>query len=129
MYYPTMQALTEAERLQLLIDKLCHGNQAKFSRIADMNPSTVSHILAGRKGYGLSPNTIAKIVTAFPQVSTEFLKDGLSDPGDLDGNQKTNRLQTLLDEKSALVDELLKIVSSQQQTIQILTTKIGAPKD
>lgn len=124
-----MQALTEAERLQLLIDKLCHGNQAKFSRITDMNPSTVCHILSGRKGYGLSPNTIAKIVAAFPQVSAEFLKDGLSDPGDLDGNEKTNRLQILLDEKSALVDELLKIVSSQQQTIQILTTKIGAPKD
>lgn len=106
---------TSGERLQLVIDCVANGNQAEFASKTAIQASTLSRIRSGE--LPLSEQRIAVICAKYPQVSAQFLRDGVSYPGDLSAELVQDKLQKALAERDDLIATLRKEIELQQAII------------
>ena len=118
-------------RLQQLIEKE-NISPARFAEIVGVQRSSVSHILSGRNNPGL--DFIQKILSAFPNVNTEWLITGQGDiykqitivaPLQVQTNKQTAATGDLF---STLKDEPLAVYETASPKVPNSTDTSTAPE-
>ncbi|MFA6726921.1 MAG: hypothetical protein WCS17_01750 [Prevotella sp.] len=113
-----MKALSEAERLDYLIEALENGSAAKFAKKIGFVPNRISRIRSGE--LRLTP-LIQPILKAYPQVSYDWLRSGIGYPGDLNPDLEIKRLTLQIRERDVVIYRLSKEIDAQR----ILIAKLG----
>lgn len=120
--------MTEGERLKLLVDCLCGGSQAKFSRLTKFNRTSLNKLIKGKAkeiGLSLSEEHIAKIRKAFPCVSEDFLRTGEGYPGDITIDLTRRRYKALLANKDKKIESLQVELERANKIIEALLKQKG----
>lgn len=120
------QVMTEGERLSFLVDNLSGGNQADFSRRTSLDKTTLNRLISGKaQEFGLHLNElhISKICNTFPQVNAQFLRDGVTYPGDLTVYQVKETYERRLAEKDIEIERLRSELERYGRIIDSLMQK------
>jgi DNA-binding XRE family transcriptional regulator len=98
-------------------------NKNSFSKLADINPQTIHHIVSGRRTHP-SFEVLVKILKAFPDINCEWLLLGFGDPIKtvlVNENKPIND-----DQNNCLNNKCLeKVIDSQNSTIKFLSDLIS----
>lgn len=108
---------TEVERLELLISALEGDNQLKFATRCGVPSSTFSRV---KMGIIKLRSQVDKIVTAYPQVSRDWLMTGIGYPGDISLDIAKRYYEKALEERNETIHILSKELEIQQQLIEEL---------
>jgi len=74
--------MTTAERIEYIVQNVCHGSAKMFSTRTGIAPAAVSRLRAGTLGYGsqgIGPY-FERIMTAFPELDPLWLATGKGNP-------------------------------------------------
>lgn len=112
-----MKALTEEERIDLLIANLENGMAKKFAEKIGVAPSNITRLRSGE--YRLDKFK-DRIMAAYPQVSRTWLDTGLGYPGDLSASMIKDRLTDEIAEKDKLIGSLRRELDTQRKVIDRL---------
>lgn len=116
--WKTMEKIyTEVERLELLISALEGDNQLKFATRCGIPASTISRV---KMGIIKLRSQVDKIVTAYPQVSRDWLMTGIGYPGDISLDIAKRYYEKALEERNETIHILSKELEIQQQLIEEL---------
>ena len=106
--------MTEAERIELIVNVLEGGNGAEFGRKIGISKPQVSKMRKGTVGIRLHINSI---LTAYPCVDRDWLTTGEGHPGDLTVDivkahyeEKIRRADRVIDHLTRRIDELEKLL-------------------
>ena len=109
--------MTEAERIDFLINVLENGNAAEFGRKIGVSRPNANKMRAGAIGYRLHINSI---IAAYPAVNRAWLESGEGHPGDLSVDlvkahyeSKLRRADTIIDHLTRRIDELEKRLKTE----------------
>lgn len=111
---------TEAERLEVIINALEGGNQARFADKCNIARSTISRIKAGELSMKMQ---IDKIILAYPQVSREWLVTGVGYPGDISLDIARAYYEKVIHDRNETIHILSKEIEMQQEIIEELRSK------
>lgn len=126
---------TDNQRLKFIMNKLGFKTQASFAIALGLKSGTLSDILRGKKGVGVS-SKIKRILENTYNVNIEWLETGEGDkfkspeheeekPKQQENNNNNERIIELLErtisDKDAIIKEKQKIIEMLQQQIDILT--------
>lgn len=114
-----MKYLSVPERLQLIIDSCEGGNQTRFAHNIKVATSTVSRIMSGE--FPMTDMRINQIVAYYKDVSPQFLKDGVSYPGDISVKIVRDNLNKAIAERDALIQSLREELDFQRDLLKKLT--------
>ena len=109
------------ERLQFVMDNCARGNQVEFCQKTGLLASTVSRVRSGQ--LKLSEDRIQSICSAYPAVNPQFLRDGISYPGDISIEIVKARLEEEIKKRDNLIESLQKQLKLDQRIIARLTKK------
>ena len=104
--------MTPAERVDYIIENLCHGSAKEFCTLTTINAAAVSRLRAGTLGYGaqgIGPY-FERIATAFPDIDPNWLATGKGKP---------------LGDSRNMVSQLLKEVRSLERKVERLAKAQG----
>ncbi len=108
------QALTEAERVELLIRRLENGVAARFAEKTGIPTPKLSRLRGGE--LRLAKN-IDAILRAYPMVNREWLETGVGYPGDLTIEMVKLKYIEILNQKDKLILSLIKELDMQRRII------------
>lgn len=63
-----------SERIKIIRERFCEGSNLRFAEVMDEKPQTTSGWVSGNRGIG--KNVIDKILSKFPEVSSNWLLSG-----------------------------------------------------
>ena len=109
---------TPKERLRLIVDCCAGGNQRVFADVTHIGESQVSRML--KSDHVLTEHRISMIVGAYPAVSPQFLRDGVSYPGDISVDTVRSRMGKVIAQKDKIIDTLQKEIEMQRKVIEKL---------
>ena len=109
---------TPKERLRLVVDCCAGGSQRKFSDATGIDEGTVSRMLGSDRV--LTEHRISAIVGAYPAVSPQFMRDGISYPGDISVEAVRVRMEKVIEQKDKVIDTLQKEIEMQRKVIERL---------
>ena len=112
---------TPEERIQFIMDAVAKGNQGDFCEKTGLLESTVSRMRSGM--LKLSEERIQVICKAYPSVNAQFLRDGMSDPGDITVEIVKERMQREIEKRDKLIETLQNQLKLDQRIIARLTKK------
>lgn len=99
-----------SERINFIVENMCHGSAKIFSELTTINATAVSRLRAGTLGYGaqgIGPY-FERIATAFPELDPHWLATGKGEP---------------LGDSRASVFALLKEVKRLEKMVEALAKK------
>lgn len=104
--------MTEAERIEFIIQVLESGNASAFGSKIGVSPATASKMRKGQIGFRLNKEAI---LSAYPQIRREWLETGEGYPGDLTVDlvrsyyeEKITKAERVIDHLMRRIDELEK---------------------
>lgn len=104
--------MTEAERIEFIIQVLESGNASAFGKKIGISPANAGKMRKGQIGFRLNKEAI---LTAYPQIRREWLETGEGYPGDLTVDlvrshyeAKINRCENIIDHLTRRINELEK---------------------
>lgn len=103
------------------MDNCARGNQVEFSQKTGLLESTVSRIRSGQ--LKLSEDRIQSICSAYPSINAQFLRDGISYPGDISVEVVKAKMETEITKRDNLIDSLQNQLKLDQRIIARLTKK------
>lgn len=106
------------ERMKMVARHCAGGNQAELARKLGISHPTVNRLCTGE--IELTPHYADLIVSAYPQVSWDFLLTGRGYPGDLSVDLVRERYIQIVDEKDRLIASLQKELDIQRRMIEKL---------
>ena len=106
--------MTEAERIEYLINVLENGNAAEFGRKIGAHKSTVSQMRKGARGIRLRVNSILE---AYPSVDREWLTTGEGHPGDLSIDVVKARYKEKIAKADRIIEYLMKRIGELESQL------------
>jgi hypothetical protein len=104
--------MTEAERIEFIVQVLESGNGSAFGSKIGVSPATASKMRKGQVGFRLNKEAI---LSAYPQIRREWLETGEGYPGDLTVDlvrsyyeEKITKAERVIDHLMRRIDELEK---------------------
>ena len=107
--------LTEPERVDFLIRNLEAGVAVRFSEKTGIPTTRLSRMKAGELRL---IRQVDKILTAYPQVSREWLETGVGYPGDLSIELVKERLTKVIEDRDRVISTLTREIELQQKIIE-----------
>lgn len=107
--------MTEAERIDFLIQELEGNNAAEFARKINISRATVSKMRKGQVGIRLN---IDSILAAYPQIKKDWLKTGEGYPGDLSVELVKTHYDAKIVKLESLVDYLITQLKKYEENEQ-----------
>ena len=107
--------MTEAERINHLINVLEGGNGAAFARKIGVSVPSLSKMRRGHFGIRLK---IDAIVKAYPSVSRAWLETGEGYPGDLTVDLVKAYYEDKMKRKEKVIDQLMKRIEELEAKIE-----------
>lgn len=104
--------MTEAERLNLLINVLEGNNAAEFARRIGVQESAMSRMRSGQYGIQKKVNAILK---AYPAVNRDWLETGEGYPGDISIDIVKSYYEAKLSRAEAIIDILIKRIEIEEK--------------
>lgn len=101
--------MTDGQRIKYLVDNLCGGNQAKFAKATGIEKTIINKLVHGSgagAGIHLSETYIKRICDAFPEVNSQWLRNGTAEPGDISIEAIRVKYLSIIQERDALIKEL-----------------------
>lgn len=109
---------TPKERLRLIIDSCAGGNQRKFADATGIDEGTVSRMLSNDRV--LTEHRIGMIASAYPAVSPQFLRDGISYPGDISVEAVRVKMEKVIAQRDKIIETLQNEIDMQRKVIEKL---------
>lgn len=113
-----MKYHSPAERLQLIIDMCEGGNQTRFAKNIKVAKSTISRILKGE--FPMTEMRISQVCAYYKNVSAQFLRDGVSYPGDISVAVVKENLMEAIKQRDELIMSLKAELDTQRKIIDKL---------
>lgn len=114
--------MEKGERLQFIVNSVCHGSQAQFARETGLDKFSLNKMIKGT--VGISERTITMIVERYPMVNADYLRGESEFPGDLAPTRTKSKdeiiaekdseiayLRKSIDLLGRLVDDLEKVIN------------------
>ena len=102
--------MTEAERIQYIIDKCCQGSATKFADSIGIDKFRLSRIVHGKLKI---TRLIVPILEAYPDINPQWLRTGEGHPGDLSKEDIRERYEKIIAEKDALIRTLQRVIEEK----------------
>ena len=109
------------ERLQFVMDNCARGNQVEFCQKTGLLASTVSRVRSGQ--LKLSEDRIQIICSAYPAINPQFMRDGISYPGDISVEVVKANMVREIKKRDNLIELLQNQIKLDQRIIARLTKK------
>lgn len=107
--------MTEAERIDFLIQVLESGNGAAFAKKIGTSPMQVSRMRNGRCSLRLH---ITGIITAYPNISRQWLATGEGYPGDISIDLAKASYEEKLERANKTIDHLMRRIDELEKQLQ-----------
>lgn len=117
--------MTEAERINLLINTLEGGVSASFARKIGLSAAHVCKIKNGR--YSIAKH-ISSIVKAYPVVNRTWLETGEGYAGDLTVDLVKAQYEEKLKRSDAIIDNLVKRIEDLERQIEAQEAPVWSAK-
>lgn len=117
--------MTEAERINLLINTLEGGVSASFARKIGLSTAHVSKLKNGLYPIGKHINAILK---AYPAINKSWLETGEGYAGDLTVELVKAQYEQKLKRSDAIIDNLCKRIEELEKQLEAHTTPVWGAK-
>lgn len=99
--------MTEPERIQYLIDRLCGGSAINFATSIGIDKFRLSRIVHGKSRITKLVNIILE---TYPDINAEWLKTGEGYPGDLSIADVKAKYEKIIAEKDDMIRTLRRVI-------------------
>ena len=107
--------MTEAERIDFIIQHLEYGNTAEFGKRIGVSKAQAWKMQNGQSGIRLR---IADILERYPQVRREWLETGEGYPGDLSVELVRSHYERKLKQNERVIDNLIKRIEDLENQLE-----------
>ena len=104
--------MTEAERIEFIIQVLESGNGSAFGKKIGVSPATASKMRKGQIGFRLNKEGI---LAAYPQIRREWLETGEGYPGDLTVDIVRSYYEEKIIKADKIIDHLMRRIDELEK--------------
>lgn len=106
--------MTEAERIEFIIQVLESGNASAFGKKIGISPSNAGKMRKGLIGFRLNKEAI---LSAYPQIKREWLETGEGYPGDLTVDLVRSHYEAKIARQERTIDHLMRRIEDLEKKI------------
>lgn len=106
--------MTEAERIEFIIQVLESGNASAFGKKIGISPANAGKMRKGQIGFRLNKEAI---LSAYPQIKREWLETGEGYPGDLTVDLVRSHYEAKIARQERTIDHLMRRIEDLEKKI------------
>lgn len=106
--------MTEAERIEFIIQVLESGNASAFGKKIGISPANAGKMRKGQIGFRLNKESI---LSAYPQIKREWLETGEGYPGDLTVDLVRSHYEAKIARQERTIDHLMRRIEDLEKKI------------